>query len=70
MELAAHCMTFFLDGFETTAILLSFIVYELSINQEIQTAARNEIKLNGEKIEDFDFDTVYKLDYLHMVVMG
>ncbi|XP_073998574.1 probable cytochrome P450 6a13 isoform X3 [Rhodnius prolixus] len=69
VELAAHCMTFFLDGFETTAILLSFIVYELSINQEIQTAARNEIKLNGEKIEDFDFDTVYKLDYLHMVVM-
>ncbi|KAK9508526.1 hypothetical protein O3M35_006066 [Rhynocoris fuscipes] len=69
VELAAHCMTFFLDGFETTAILLSFIAYELSLNEDVQNTLRDAIKEKGEKLEDFDFDTVHDIEYLHMLVM-
>ncbi|XP_014257089.1 probable cytochrome P450 6a13 [Cimex lectularius] len=67
-EMAAHCMTFFLDGFETTSIFLAFIVHEISLNPKVQTTLRNEIQTVGLKIRDFDFEKLNGLNYLDMVL--
>uniref|UniRef100_A0A0A9YBQ3 Cytochrome P450 6k1 n=1 Tax=Lygus hesperus TaxID=30085 RepID=A0A0A9YBQ3_LYGHE len=68
-EMAAHSMTFFLDGYETAALLLGFIVYELSLNPEPQEKLRQEIRKNGDSVEAFDFETIHGMEYLDMVVM-
>ncbi|KAG8229720.1 hypothetical protein J437_LFUL007895 [Ladona fulva] len=42
-ELEAQCMLFYTAGFETTASLLSFCIYELSQNSSIQEQLRSEV---------------------------
>lgn len=67
-EMASHCMTFSLDGFETGALLISFILYELSMNQEVQTKLRNEMLKRVDKIDDIEYDAVHNIEYLDGVV--
>ncbi|CAA9999183.1 unnamed protein product [Nesidiocoris tenuis] len=68
-EMAAHSMTFFLDGFETTAILLGFILYELSLNALPQEKLRQELLKVGTSLDDFEFDMIHEAEYLDRVVM-
>lgn len=68
-EMAAHSMTFFLDGYETAALLLGFIMYELSLNPEPQEQLRREILQHGTTLEDFDWEKIHRMEYLDMVVM-
>nr|CAH7728527.1 unnamed protein product [Callosobruchus chinensis] len=42
-ELTTHCLTFFAAGFETSATTMTFALYELAKNQEIQDKLREEI---------------------------
>ncbi|BES99489.1 Cytochrome p450 [Nesidiocoris tenuis] len=68
-EMAAHSMTFFLDGFETTAILLGFILYELSLNALPQEKLRQELLKVGTSLDEFEFDKIHEAEYLDRVVM-
>jgi len=63
-----NLFTFFLAGHETSAVTLTWVLYELSLNQEIQKKAREEVDfvLNGKS--DPDWDDVSKLDYIQMIV--
>lgn len=59
-----------LDGFFTTSIAMSFILYELAVHPEIQQNLRKEIQTISAKIQDFDYDKVQSLNYLDMVIYG
>ncbi|KAH8415075.1 hypothetical protein KR215_002227 [Drosophila sulfurigaster] len=55
-RLTAHTMTFLLDGFETTASVLSHTLLLLGRNQQAQQRLREEIKahLNTQGVVEFD----------------
>lgn len=67
-QLAANCMTFFIDGVETTSVALTFTLFEIAANPEIQKNLREEIITVVKDINEIDFDTLWSLQYLDMVV--
>lgn len=68
-EAAAESFIFFVGGFHTSASLMSFILYELALNQDIQTKLRNEIdrKLNDNNGKLL-YESLTEMKYLEMVV--
>ncbi|CAG7833966.1 unnamed protein product [Allacma fusca] len=65
----AQSLVFFLGGFDTLEGLLSFAVYELAINPEIQERLYQEVKAAADKNGgEFSYDILNSLEYLHMVV--
>lgn len=68
-ELAAQAFIFFLAGFETTSTALTFSLYELAINPDIQTKARHLIqevyrKYNGQ----FTYEMMIELSYVERII--
>lgn len=70
VELAAHCMTFFINGAETASIQLTFTLFELAVNSDVQEKLRNEIKQAVNNVREFDYDKLWGLPYLEMVISG
>ncbi|KAJ6635343.1 putative cytochrome P450 6a14 [Pseudolycoriella hygida] len=68
-ELAANCFVFFFAGFETSSSLSTFVLYALSINNEIQEQLRNEITNvlanHGGKLT---YEGMQEMKYLQMVI--
>ncbi|KAF4519366.1 hypothetical protein B566_EDAN011372 [Ephemera danica] len=68
-DIAAQAFLFFLAGFETVSILLSFLTHELAVNPEIQERLRAEldatIAAQGGKLT---YESVHNMQYLDMVV--
>lgn len=67
-DMAAESFIFFTGGFETSSSTLTFCLYELSVNQEIQQKLRLEIQ-DGLKENDgkLTYDLVFQYQYLDMV---
>ncbi|XP_014600209.1 PREDICTED: cytochrome P450 9e2-like [Polistes canadensis] len=68
-DIVAQAFIFFLAGFDTSSTLMCFMVYELSLHQDIQNRLREEIdealvRANGE----FNYEDLSKLTYLDMVI--
>ncbi|XP_055623865.1 probable cytochrome P450 308a1 [Toxorhynchites rutilus septentrionalis] len=42
-EIVGHSVTFLIEGFETSSILMSYMLYELAANQEIQDKVLDEV---------------------------
>jgi cytochrome P450 family 6 len=68
-ELASEGMLMYAGGFETSSTLMSFTLYEIALNEEIQDRLRDEIlsgvEENGGKI---NYEILNGLKYLDMVV--
>jgi cytochrome P450 family 6 len=62
---------FFLAGYETSSITMTFCLYELALNPDIQERVLNEIdtvlKRYGGKIT---YESVFEMEYLDKVVSG
>lgn len=70
-EVAAQCFGFFLGGFETTSLLSTFVLYELSKNQKIQDTLREEIQNVLKKNDDhLTYDALSDMSYMNQVVDG
>nr|BBE49547.1 cytochrome P450 monooxygenase [Adoxophyes honmai] len=68
-DLTAQAALFFVAGFETVSTAMTFLMYELAVNPEVQEKLAKEIKdhdkANGGK---FDFNSIQTMTYLDMVV--
>jgi cytochrome P450 family 6 len=70
-ELAAQAFLFFLAGFETSSTTMTFCLYELAQNQEVQSKLRDEISSALDENEGkLDYESVMNLKYLQMVIDG
>lgn len=70
--LASNAFIFFVAGFETTASTMSYCLYELALNRDIQIKLREQIKQtlnenNGKLTYDIVKDN---MKYLDMVLNG
>lgn len=69
-DLAAQCFMFFLAGFETSSTALSYALYELAINQDIQDRTRVEIEKVLEKHDGkVTYEAVMDMEYCGQVIM-
>lgn len=70
-EIAAQAFLFFFAGFETSATTMTFALYELAVNQDIQDRLRGDIcesyEQNG---NNFTYESVMGMKYLDMVING
>ena len=68
-ELAAEAFIVYAGGFETSSTLITFILYELAINPDIQERLRVEIKTEIEKNNGkLTYDLLFDLKYLDQVM--
>lgn len=66
-DVTANTITFFLDAYETTSIILTHALYRLAQNPQCQTKLRQEIQnCNG----NIDFEVLSNLEYLDHVFNG
>lgn len=70
-ELAAQAFIFFIGGYETTSVLLTYTLYELVLNEEIQNKVRKEIEEVVEKHEgNITYQALQDMQYLDCVIKG
>ncbi|KAK4876446.1 hypothetical protein RN001_012868 [Aquatica leii] len=67
-DLVAMAISLLSAGYETTGTSLTFLWYELSLNQNIQQRLRNEIRNELKNNKDISYDVITKIKYLDMVV--
>lgn len=70
VELTAHTMTFFLDGFESSSYVISNVLTRLAANPEVQNKLRDELMANLKDDESISFDQINELPYLDQVFHG
>ncbi|KAF5289834.1 hypothetical protein FQR65_LT11720 [Abscondita terminalis] len=65
-DITSHSLSFFIDGFETSSVLLSFVLYELGANVQHQETLRDEIE-NSLKVTNgnLSFDSIHEMTYLN-----
>ncbi|XP_014487195.1 PREDICTED: cytochrome P450 9e2-like [Dinoponera quadriceps] len=67
--LVSHTMSFFLDGYETSSITLSFVGFQLALNPEVQKKLRKEVmtvltKHNG----ILTYEALREMTYMDQVI--
>ncbi|KAM7343836.1 putative cytochrome P450 6a13 [Cochliomyia hominivorax] len=68
-QLAAQVMVFFLAGFDTSSTTMSFCLYELALNQEVQNKLRNEIlEVLEQNDNEITYECIKEMKYLDMVL--
>ncbi|XP_067006634.2 cytochrome P450 6j1 [Anabrus simplex] len=68
-DFVAQAFTFLGAGFETSSTTMSFALYELSLQPDIQSRLRKEIQSVLEKNDDqLTYETIQDMNYLDMVI--
>jgi cytochrome P450 family 6 len=70
-EMTAQVMVFFTGGFETSSVTMSFCLYELAMNMDIQKSLSTEIDaVLGRYGGNITYEAVKEMKYLDKVVSG
>lgn len=69
-EIVAQCFLFFLAGFDTVSTVISFVIYEIMVNTDVQDTMFEEISdmnktLGGKAVK---YESLQQLKYLDMVI--
>lgn len=67
-EMAAESFIFFTGGYETSSSTLTFCLFELALNPDIQQRLRTEIQDGLRDNKGISYDLLFELEYLDMVV--
>lgn len=67
LDMAAHAITFFLDGFETTGVVMSQALYVIAAHKKCQNRMRQEISENLDTDGNISFEKLQELPYLEQV---
>src|SRR5690349_509478 len=67
-ELAAESFLIYIGGFETSSTLLTFTMYELAVNPDIQEKLRDEINAAADDDGKLNYDALLGSKYLEMVM--
>nr|XP_017007361.2 LOW QUALITY PROTEIN: probable cytochrome P450 6a14 [Drosophila takahashii] len=69
-QMAAQAFVFFVAGFETSSSTMSFCLYELALNQDIQKRVREEIEkvLSNTEGGEITYDALAEMTYLDQVL--
>ncbi|CAG9859766.1 unnamed protein product [Phyllotreta striolata] len=68
-EISAQAFVFFVAGFETSATTMTFALFELAQNQDIQEKLRQEIRHILKKHDNkLTYDAIMEMDYLEKVI--
>nr|QEL53083.1 cytochrome P450 CYP9A101 [Mythimna separata] len=68
-DLVAQAFLFLIAGFETVSSSMSFLLYELAVNPDVQERLVQEIREHDAKNGGlFDFNSIQNMTYLDMVV--
>jgi cytochrome P450 family 6 len=68
-QIAAQSFIFFLAGYETTSSTMTFCLYELAIDEEIQEKARESVKNVLKKHDNkFTYEAISEMEYLEQCV--
>lgn len=69
LTLTSHALSFFVDGYETSSIVLSFIGYQLSVNADIQQKLRDEVCTVLEKHDGaLTYEGLKEMTYMDQVI--
>ncbi|XP_055692985.1 probable cytochrome P450 28a5 [Lutzomyia longipalpis] len=69
LEMTSHCVSFFIEGFETSSLILTFALYHLGRNPDVQTKLRTEIEETIAKHGSISFEVAQEMPYLEQVLM-
>ena len=70
-ELAAQVFIFFIAGFETSSTTMSFCLYELALNPDIQRRVQDEIDSVLQKHDgNITHEAILQMEYLDKTVAG
>ena len=70
-ELAAQVFTFFIAGLESSSTTMSFCLYELSLNPDIQRRVQDEIDNVLQKHDgEITYEAIQQMEYLDKTVAG
>ncbi|KAF5281300.1 hypothetical protein FQA39_LY05186 [Lamprigera yunnana] len=64
----AQAVTFFVASQETSIMITSYTLHELSINTNIQERLRSEINKSFREFGEFSYSSIYNMKFLDMVV--
>ncbi|KAH8378484.1 hypothetical protein KR093_011652, partial [Drosophila rubida] len=67
-QLAAQVFVFFIAGFETSASNMSFALFELAKNEDVQRKVRSEIQSVLQKHGKLSYEAMMEMTYLDQVV--
>ncbi|KAI7815460.1 cytochrome p450 [Rhyzopertha dominica] len=68
-EIAAQAFVFFIAGFETSSTAMTFSLYELAVNQDVQTKLREDInKILDRHDGVVSYESIQDMKYLNQVL--